>query len=100
MNPSFLESGQPSSGFVISRQLQIERLTLNRTFDCNSIDSDASDLHILGSKGHVETYAYNDDLEGFIAAASVLKFTRQHGNMCMQLAIYGGARRRQPRDCE
>lgn len=27
-----------------------------------------------------------------MAAALALRFTRQHGNMCMQLAIYGGAR--------
>lgn len=69
-----------------------ERFTLNRTFDAGPVDSDASDLHILGKKSHVETYAYNDALESFIAAASALRFTRQHGNMCMQLAIYGGAR--------
>ena len=69
-----------------------ERFTLNRTFDAGPIDSDASDLHILGKKGHVETYAYTDALESFIAAASALRFTRQNGNMCMQLAIYGGAR--------
>lgn len=69
-----------------------ERFTLNRTFDAGPIDSDASDLHILGKKSDVETYAYNDALESFIAAASALRFTRQHGNVCMQMAIYGGAR--------
>lgn len=68
-----------------------ERLTLNRTFDAGSVDSDASDLHILGKKSHVETYAYNDALESFIAAASALRFTTQHGNVYMQMAIYGGA---------
>ena len=69
-----------------------ERFTLNRTFDAGPIDSDASDLHILGKTGPLETYAYTDALESFIAAASAVRFTRQHGNTFMQLAIYGGAR--------
>ena len=69
-----------------------ERFTLNRTFDAGPIDSNASDLHILGKKDPLETYAYTDALESFIAAASALRFTREHGNTCMQLTIFGGAR--------
>ena len=69
-----------------------ERFTSKRTFEAGPIDSDASDLDVLGSLSHVEKYAYTDALESFIAAASVLGFTRQDGNKWMQLAIYGGAR--------
>lgn len=69
-----------------------ERFTLNRTVDAGPVDSDASDLYILGEKGPVETHAYTDALESFIAAASAIEFTQQHCNTCMQLAIYGGAR--------
>ena len=68
-----------------------EKFTLNRDLDAGPIDSDASDLHVIGKMSDVETYAYNNALESFIAAASALKFTRQRGNVCMQIAIYGGA---------
>lgn len=68
------------------------RFTLNRTFDAGPIDSDASDLDILGKKSDLEIYAYNNALENFIAAASASIFTQLHGNVCMQMAIYGGAR--------
>ena len=69
-----------------------ERFTMNRTFHPGPIDSDTSDLRILGWKRDVITHCYNDALESFVAATSALGFTEQNGNAWMQLAIYGGAR--------
>ncbi|KAL8689937.1 MAG: hypothetical protein Q9218_004499 [Villophora microphyllina] len=93
MNNSIHEGQKSRLRSSLPNLFVFERFTLHRTFDAGPIDSDASDLHILGKKSDVETHAYNDALESFIAAASALSFTQQHGSECMQMAIYGGARR-------